>query len=254
MKLSPMVIQGLWEFKSPLLQLPYITEEHLRFFMTKKRHIKNLQQFAQLKLEESRLILKNLSDFEFDNIIRVLGTMPSIDFNIRCEVIDDENTNVVTAGAIVTVTVTLVRKNLKEFFGDTTIVEKQSIKDDEEVAETVGDVPEDQAPAIVKKPAWVKQSKKTTKPKTKPKGGYKPKTVVSAVKPEEKKVKKEKVLGELDGESGNESDTEMDEKVEKDYDSSDGEDDNNEKKTSAEDEDVEWEKYVLMAFATVLGD
>lgn len=245
MKLSPMVIQGLWEFKSPLLQLPYITEEHLRFFMTKKRHIKNLQQFAQLKMEESRLILKNLSDFEFDNIIRVLGTMPSIDFNIRCEVIDDENTNVVTAGAIVTVTVTLVRKNLKEFFGDTTIVEKQSIRDDEDVTEQVGDVPDDQtAPVIVKKPAWVKQTKKTTKSKTKPKGGYKPKTpIVNPVKPEEKKLKKEKVLGELDGESGNESDTELDDKIEKDYDSSDGGDDeNNEKKASAEDEDVEWEK------------
>lgn len=244
MKLSPMVIQGLWEFKSPLLQLPYITEEHLRFFMTKKRHIKNLQQFAQLKMEESRLILKNLSDLEFDNIIRVLGTMPSIDFNIRCEVIDDENTNVVTAGAIVTVTVTLIRKNLKEFFGDTTIVEKQSIRDDEETTETVGEVAEDQAPVIVKKPAWVKQSKKTTKSKTKPKGGYKPKPVVSTAKPEEKKLKKEKVLGELDGESGNESDTELDnDKIEKDYDSSDGGDeDNNEKKTSAEDEDVEWEK------------
>lgn len=243
MKLSPMVIQGLWEFKSPLLQLPYITEEHLRFFMTKKRHIKNLQQFAQLKMEESRSILKNLTDFEFDNIIRVLGTMPSIDFNIRCEVIDDENTNVVTAGAIVTVTVTLVRKNLKEFFGDTTIIEKQSIRDDEELTETVGEVAEDQAPVIVKKPAWVKQSKKTTKSKTKPKGGYKPKTVVSTAKPEEKKLKKEKVLGELDGESGNESDTELDDKIEKDYDSSDGGDEeNNEKKTSAEDEDVEWEK------------
>lgn len=43
-------------------------------------------------------------------------------------VIDDENTNVVTAGAIVTVTVSLVRRNLKELFGNSDAVEKQGIK------------------------------------------------------------------------------------------------------------------------------
>jgi len=53
MKLSPMIIQALWEYKSPFLQLPYITDDHLRMFSTKKRHIKNLQQFAQLKPDET---------------------------------------------------------------------------------------------------------------------------------------------------------------------------------------------------------
>ncbi|KAH8398801.1 hypothetical protein KR222_007286 [Zaprionus bogoriensis] len=133
MKMSPMIIQGLWEFKSPLLQLPHLTEDHL-YFMNKKRHVKNLQQFAQLKPEESRMLLKNLSDFEYENVMRVLGKMPLIDFSIRCEVIDDENTNVVTAGAIVTVTVTLERKDMRTLFGDTKAPEKQGIKDDEEPA------------------------------------------------------------------------------------------------------------------------
>lgn len=36
MKLCPMIVQGLWEFKSPLLQLPHITEDHLKFFFSKK--------------------------------------------------------------------------------------------------------------------------------------------------------------------------------------------------------------------------
>lgn len=43
-------------------------------------------------------------------------------------VIDDENTNVVTAGAIVTVTVMLVRRNMSELFGDTTVADKEEIK------------------------------------------------------------------------------------------------------------------------------
>lgn len=80
-----MIIQALWEFKSPFLQLPFVTDDHLRMFSTKKRHIKNLQQFAQLKPDESRHILKHLSDFEYEQVIRVLGRMPLIDFSIRCE-------------------------------------------------------------------------------------------------------------------------------------------------------------------------
>lgn len=43
-------------------------------------------------------------------------------------VIDDENTNVVTAGAIVTVTVTLIRSNLCEYFGNADVAEKPRIK------------------------------------------------------------------------------------------------------------------------------
>lgn len=85
MKLSPMIVQGFWEFKSPFLQLPFVTEDHLRLFTTKKRHIKNLQQFAQLKPSESRHILKHLTEHEYDSVIKVLGKMPLIDFSIRCE-------------------------------------------------------------------------------------------------------------------------------------------------------------------------
>ncbi|KAH8365854.1 hypothetical protein KR093_006480 [Drosophila rubida] len=161
MKMSPMIIQGLWEFKSPLLQLPHLTEDHL-YFMNKKRHVKNLQQFAQLKPEESRMLLKNLSDFEYENIMRVLGKMPLIDFSIRCEVIDDENTNVVTAGAIVTVTVTLERKDMRSLFGDTKAPEKQGIKDEpnEEAEDEEGGAGAAAAAVPVKKAsAWAKPRK-----------------------------------------------------------------------------------------------
>ncbi|TDG52912.1 hypothetical protein AWZ03_000455 [Drosophila navojoa] len=171
MKMSPIIIQGLWDYKSPLLQLPHLTEDHL-YFMNKKRHVKNLQQFAQLKPEESRMLLKNLSDFEYENIMRVLGKMPLIDFSIRCEVIDDENTNVVTAGAIVTVTVTLERKDMKTLFGDTKVPEKQGIKDDAN-EEAAGDDDEAGAAATV---VPVKKASAWSKPRKggKGKGGKKP--------------------------------------------------------------------------------
>ncbi|XP_073837094.1 translocation protein Sec63 [Musca autumnalis] len=161
MKMSPMIIQALWEFKSPLLQLPHVTDDHL-YFMNKKRHIKNLQQFAQLAPEESRQLLKSLSDFEYANVMKVLGKMPLIDFSIRCEVIDDENTNVVTAGAIVTVTVTLVRKDMKTLFGDSKVPQKQGIKDDDQEQAAAG-ADEDgeavNAAPVKKASAWAKPRK-----------------------------------------------------------------------------------------------
>lgn len=73
------------------------------------------------------MVLRSLSDFEYENVMKVLGRMPLIDFSVKCEVVDDENSNVVTAGAIVTVTVELVRRSMSELFGDVTAKEKQGI-------------------------------------------------------------------------------------------------------------------------------
>lgn len=36
MKLCPMIVQGFWEFKNSLLQLPYINEDNLKYFLSKK--------------------------------------------------------------------------------------------------------------------------------------------------------------------------------------------------------------------------
>lgn len=39
MKLSAMVVQGLWECKSPLLQLPHISEDNLKYFSSKRHQV-----------------------------------------------------------------------------------------------------------------------------------------------------------------------------------------------------------------------
>lgn len=85
MKLSPMIVQALWEYKSPLLQLPYINDDNLKYFMSKKRQIKSLQQYAQLKGEDRRNLLKSLSDDEYENVMKVLGRMPYVDFQTQVE-------------------------------------------------------------------------------------------------------------------------------------------------------------------------
>ena len=50
MKLSPLVVQALWDKQSPLMQLPHIEEDMLKHFHSRKRNIKNLQQLAKMKV------------------------------------------------------------------------------------------------------------------------------------------------------------------------------------------------------------
>lgn len=249
MKLSPMIVQGLWDFKSPLLQLPYINDENLKYFLHKKRPIKSLQEFAQLKAEERRNILRNLTTEEFEDVMKVLGAMPFVDFKVKCEVIDDENPTEVTAGAIVTVTVTLIRHNMSTLFGDQTIREVQTIHEngvEGEHKEGAGDV-ENENESAVKRPAWLKQkkggSKKTTKKSNKqnkvannivkPKPEESP--IVDKAKPKEEKLKpkdddsEDSDVSELEDTNTNDNaDRSSEEEV---------------KSSSVEDDDQEWEKF-----------
>ncbi|XP_053677368.1 translocation protein SEC63 homolog isoform X1 [Anopheles nili] len=135
MKLSPMIIQGLRESEHPLMQLPHMTKE-MRAYMARKHNTRNLQQLAQLKPDQRRAVLRSLTDEQYSNVVKVLGNMPLIDFSIKCEVVDDENSNVVTAGAIVTVTVELVRRSMSDLFGDTTAKEKQGITESNDEGDT----------------------------------------------------------------------------------------------------------------------
>ena len=50
-----------------------------------QHQIKSLQQFAQLKGDERRLILRHLSDSQYEDVMKVLGNMPYIEFKVRSE-------------------------------------------------------------------------------------------------------------------------------------------------------------------------
>ncbi len=51
-----------------------------------------------------------MSDEQYKDVIRVLSMMPLLSIEVTTEVVDDEDQHVVTAGAIITVTLVLVRK------------------------------------------------------------------------------------------------------------------------------------------------
>ncbi|KAK0178620.1 hypothetical protein PV327_007496 [Microctonus hyperodae] len=156
MKLSPMIVQGFWEFTNPLLQLPHIEEEHLKHFSGKKRKIKTLQQLAQLKGDERRQILRSLSEEQYEDVMRVLGSMPYIDFKVQSEVVDDDNPTVYTADAVVTVTVTLTRKDMSHLFGDETVKEK-TVDDDDDIKDSLNEDLSEEPP--MKIPAWQSRGK-----------------------------------------------------------------------------------------------
>ncbi|KAL6430446.1 hypothetical protein ACFW04_007813 [Cataglyphis niger] len=249
MKLCPMIVQAFWEFKNPLLQLPHITEDNLKYFHAKKRQIKSLQQFAQLKGEERRLILRNLSDSQYEDIMKVLGNMPYIDFKVRSEVIDDENPTVYTAGAIVTVTVSLTRKDMRHLFGDDSVNEQTMIDDNKTGNEVIDEASEEQNQSTkAAKPAWLKQKKgqkkshkKGTNKKPAPTKNTQAQSQTAAnntqhtpnARKKDDKVEKESSKEKLSDVSDSEAES----------DRSDDEDSHDKKDASLDDDDTEWEKF-----------
>ncbi|CAF1047505.1 unnamed protein product [Rotaria sordida] len=116
MKLSAMLVQALLNTKSPLLQLPHITENYLRFFETKKHTIKSIRQFVAMDDEQRRSILHSITDEQYYDIMNVLAIYPHITMNVTCEVFDDEDEHIITTGAVVTLTVHLHRENMSSVF------------------------------------------------------------------------------------------------------------------------------------------
>ncbi|CAK9804102.1 Translocation protein SEC63 homolog [Anthophora quadrimaculata] len=249
MKLCSMIVQGLWEFKNPLLQLPHITEDNLKCFLPKKHQIKSLQQFAQLKGGERRLILRHLSDSQYEDVMKVLGSMPYIEFKVRSEVIDDENPTVYTAGAIVTVTVSLTRKDMKNLFGDDTVKEQTMIDDNKPSNEAPDEASEEQNQSV-KKPAWLRQKKgqKKSHKKSTSKKSASVKNIQkaqvqsgnSAQQTNLPNAKKKDDKGEKESSKDKSSDVSD---SDGDSDRSDDEDSNEKKDVSIDDDDTEWERF-----------
>jgi translocation protein SEC63 len=120
MKLSPMVVQGLWNKskKCDLLQMPHLVESQLRHFVTKKRNIQSIRQFVVMNDSDRRSILRNLTDEQYDDIMRVCAQYPHVDMDVKVKVIDDEDEKTITQGALVTLVVNLKRQNLKVMFNN----------------------------------------------------------------------------------------------------------------------------------------
>ncbi|CAF1011511.1 unnamed protein product [Brachionus calyciflorus] len=175
MKLSPMIVQALWnKSKSNLLQLPHLEEGHLRHFVTKKRNIGNIKQFVQANDSDRRSILRHLTDEQYDDIMRVCSYYPHVDMTCKVNIIDDEDEHTITAGALVNLIVNLKRESLKVLLGNEDVNSKQNDFEEIDAKEGVDELgaSEVQKEEVKEKPVnrpWQqKQQKKTKKPAKKP--------------------------------------------------------------------------------------
>ncbi|XP_073531907.1 translocation protein SEC63 homolog [Phyllobates terribilis] len=117
MKLCQMIVQGLQQFKSPFLQLPFIEEDHLRrVFNHKKFKIKTIRDLVSMKESDRRLLFSFLEDSSYEELVAVLGSFPHVTMEVKPQVLDDEDSNNITVGSLVTVLVTLKRQTMAEVF------------------------------------------------------------------------------------------------------------------------------------------
>ena len=85
MKLCPMIVQALWDYKSPLLQLPHVEEDMLKHFNSKKYHVKTLEQLARLGEDDRRMCFRSLTEDQYRNVCKVLANMPLLDVQTKVE-------------------------------------------------------------------------------------------------------------------------------------------------------------------------
>lgn len=230
MKLSQMITQAVWESKSAFLMLPHISQDHLRHFNTKKRNIKSIRQFIEMDDEERRMLLRTLSDEQYQDVISVCHSFPRLTVDVKVKVIDDEDMYLVTSGAIVTVVVDLTRSSFAEYFdednasGDSGYAggEVNEVNNEEEEEES--NVTDSPKPT---KATWQRKFKKgkgAKKPAKKQLPSKKKKELEEKKKLEEEKLAKEaseqkkvkKIKDVAENEEDSDSDTNHIEEIEED--------------------------------------
>ncbi|OQR66371.1 translocation protein SEC63-like [Tropilaelaps mercedesae] len=127
-RLCQLVVQALWENRNPLLQIPYVEEEHLRYFIAKKTHIRSIDQLRHLSETKRREVLRFLDDAQYQEVLKCLERMPSVEVHYKLEVIDDEDPDTITADSLVTLTVTMRRRKPEEVINRT----EEELKDDKD--------------------------------------------------------------------------------------------------------------------------
>ncbi|XP_061193308.1 translocation protein SEC63 homolog isoform X3 [Saccostrea echinata] len=169
MKLSQMLIQAVDVRTSPLLQLPHLTQDMLKHFTTKKRHIQRIRDLIGMKEEDRRSLLRHMTSDEYRDIINVCATLPHVKMEVHSTVLDDEDTSI-TAGSIVTVNVSLTREMMEVLFDKEDLSHVDEERDNLAIAneETESNKDqenetEDNVEAKEKAPIWHKQKKQPKK-------------------------------------------------------------------------------------------
>merc|ERR1712212_1379393 len=148
----------------------------LKHFYSKRRNIKSLAQLAKMSDEDRRLLLRGLAEEQYKDLVKVLGSFPSLSMSVTTEEVDDEEQHVVTAGSIITVTIGLERQGLDTFMDRVGLTDEEDNdaeeldeEDKDMVDEEEDDKEEEKEEEKKKGPVWKKPQQKKKGGKQKPK-------------------------------------------------------------------------------------
>ncbi|NXT72128.1 SEC63 protein, partial [Chaetops frenatus] len=205
--------------------------------------IKSIQDLVSLKGSDRRNLLHFLEDKKYEEVMAVLGSFPCVTMDIKPQVLDDEDSNNITVGSLVTVLVTLTRQTMAEVFE-----KEQSIcaAEEQPTEDGQGDA------SKVKSKGWQQKNKGTKKAsKSKKKKPLKKKPVPPSLQPQKQQKQKqangEVVVKEEDeevsdkGSESEEEETNRDSQSEKD-DGSDRDSDREQDEKQNKDDEAEWQE------------
>jgi translocation protein SEC63 len=112
-EMEQFLTQALWFKDPPFLQLPHLTENEVRHIISGKNAVRSMHQYVDQEVD-ARKGLSGLTDEQRAEVNSVCSMMPNMDLQITIGVEDEEE---IAEGDIMTVTIKLTRKNVKE--GDT---------------------------------------------------------------------------------------------------------------------------------------
>lgn len=102
--------QSLWFKDPPFVQLPHITEQEVKHIVMGKNAVRSMHQYIDMPADK-RKGLNDLSEEERAEVNRVASMMPNMELEITIGVDDEEE---IAEGDIMSVTIKLTRKNVKE--------------------------------------------------------------------------------------------------------------------------------------------
>lgn len=112
-EMQQFLTQALFFKDAPFMQLPHFTEREVRHIISGKNAVRSMHQYVDMAPSE-RKGLNDLTDEQKAEVNKVLEMMPNLELNITIDVDDEAE---IAEGDIMTVTIQLTRKNVKE--GDT---------------------------------------------------------------------------------------------------------------------------------------
>merc|ERR1719166_199305 len=124
--------------------------------------------------EDRRLLLRGLAEEQYKDLVKGLGSFPSLSMSVTTEVVDDEEQHVVTAGSIITVTIRLERQGLDTFMGRVGLTDEEDNEAEELDEEDKDMVDEEEDEKEEEKEEEKKKGPVWKKPQQKKKAGKKP--------------------------------------------------------------------------------